>query len=102
MRDLAGFTAAFPAVFRLRRPERDDELAGLLRLAEGRDELDGGFRYRFTRDAGMLRSIAWVIEAEFRARPELHFALFVEAGRGPMWLAITGPEGTQGLLDSIA
>ena len=83
---------------------RDGLLPGLLARAGEKEPVPGGFRWRFAGDAGLVKDAAAVIEAEHRCCRFLRFQLVVEPGDGPVWLEVTGPEGTpeflSGLLDT--
>jgi hypothetical protein len=42
-----------------------------------------------------------LIQLEHQCCPFLRFSLIVEAGKGPVWLELTGPPATQDFLASI-
>lgn len=69
-------------------------LPGLVEHAVEREKLADGFRWRFEPEADLLTRIAAVIDAERRCCRFLRFRLDVEPGGGPVWLHVTGPEGT--------
>ena len=81
---------------------RDDLLPGFLGGATARERIDGGFRWRFAPAEDLVRKAAAVIEAEHRCCRFLRFALVVEPGDGPVWLQVTGPEGTDQFLSQFA
>jgi hypothetical protein len=80
---------------------RDDLLPALLTRATARERIEGGFRWRFAPEADLLTKVAAVIETERRCCRFLRFALVVEPGDGPVWLALTGPEGTEEFLSGF-
>ena len=80
---------------------RDGLLPGLLARAIEKEPVPGGFRWRFVPDAGLVKDAAAVIEAEHRCCRFLRFQLVVEPGDGPVWLEVTGPEGTREFLSTL-
>lgn len=64
-------------------------------------ELESGYAYRFPSDEGSLMEIAQLINLERRCCSFLNFRVSVEAGDGPMWLELSGPEGTKSFLGSL-
>jgi hypothetical protein len=70
-------------------------------VVERRDISGDGFEgvaLRFAPSAARLAAIAAVIDAERRCCRFLHFRLSVEPDEGPLWLELTGPEGTRDFL----
>ena len=61
-------------------------------------ELENGYAYSFSSEGDWLRELAGVIDLERQCCPFLRFRLTVEADGGPLWLEMTGPEGTKELL----
>jgi hypothetical protein len=80
---------------------REGLLPGLLARARARDHVAGGARWQFETRVGLLTEMAAVIEAEHRCCRFLHFVLTVEPGDGPVWLEVTGPEGTEDFLSAL-
>jgi hypothetical protein len=76
-------------------------LPGLLARAEERIPLADGFRWRFAASAACLAAAAETIDAERQCCRFLQFVLTIEPGGGPMWLEITGPQGTSEFLESL-
>ena len=76
-------------------------LPGLLAHAEERVTLCNGFRWRFGASSEALTAMAETINAERQCCRFLRFVLTVEPGNGPMWLEITGPQGTTEFLESL-
>ena len=76
-------------------------LPGLLARSSAKEPIPGGFRWRFDPQAGFIEEAAAVIAAEHRCCRFLRFLLHIEPGDGPVWLEVTGPEGTEGFLDML-
>lgn len=64
-------------------------------------ETKNGYAYRFPSDDGWLNELAHIISLERRCCSFLDFRLTVEAGNGPIWLELTGPQGTKDFLASL-
>ena len=62
--------------------------------------LDDGYAIRFTADDSALAELMQLIQLERQCCPFLRFRLTVEPGGGPVWLELTGPEGTRSFLES--
>jgi hypothetical protein len=62
-----------------------------------RQELSNGYSFRF--DADQLEHVAHFVANERKCCPFLSFALELMPGGGPLWLRLTGPEGTREFLD---
>lgn len=80
----------------------DELLPGLVARANATEPVPGGVRWRFEPEAGLVQDIAAVIEAEHRCCRFLRFQLILEPGDGPVWLEVTGPEGTQDFLSMLS
>ena len=76
-------------------------LPGLLTRANVHESIPGGFRWRFEPTLDMAKEIGAVIDAEHRCCPFLRFLLIVEPGDGPVWLEVTGPDGTRNFLKTL-
>jgi hypothetical protein len=61
-------------------------------------ELEDGFAYRFPSDDSLLADLFTLIQLEHQCCPFLRLGLIVAAGRGPVWLELTGPAGTKEFL----
>ena len=59
-----------------------------------------GYRLRFDGRDNVLGALATLIEAERECCPFLSFQLDVEPDRGPVYLELTGPEGTREFLEA--
>ena len=64
-------------------------------------EVDHGFIYRFPSDGAWIRELANLVELEHQCCPFLKFTITVEPGDGPIWLEMTGPEGTKAFLSEV-
>jgi hypothetical protein len=66
-------------------------------LSLGRVASSDGYSYRF--DASAFELIASFVKNERKCCPFLNFAIEVGTSDAPIWLRITGPEGTRDFLD---
>jgi hypothetical protein len=66
--------------------------------AEQRTALPNGYAIRFPPDA--LEAVARFIENERKCCPFMSFELTLAPESGPLWLRMTGPEGTRSVLDA--
>jgi hypothetical protein len=80
---------------------RNGLLPGLLSRASAKEPVPGGFRLQFDPQADLVKEAAGVIDAEHRCCRFLRFLLVVEPGDGPVWLEVTGPEGTEDFLSTL-
>lgn len=64
-------------------------------------ELEEGLAYRFPSGDSLLADLFTLIQLEHQCCPFLKFSLIIEAGKGPVWLELTGPPGTKEFLVSI-
>ena len=80
---------------------RNELLPALLRRANSQETIPGGCRWSFTETKGLLNDIASIIEVERRCCRFLRFRLTLEPDGGPLWMEVTGPEGTQEFLHSV-
>lgn len=80
---------------------RNGLLPGLLSRASAKEPVPGGFRLQFDPQADLVKEAAAVIDAEHRCCRFLRFLLVVEPGDGPVWLEVTGPEGTENFLSTL-
>lgn len=98
--------ADIPVACALTPGEQDERrstvLAQLRRAMEHTEERPEGYAYRFAGDGeGVVEQIASVIALERQCCPFLRFALAAEPGQGPVWLEVTGPEGTKEFLATM-
>ncbi len=80
---------------------RDTLLPGVIARAESSELLADGARWRFEPSSQLMFALATMIDAERRCCPFLRFQVVAEAGNGPVWLEVTGPVGTRGLLEAL-
>jgi hypothetical protein len=80
------------SAFQQRRAELLATIAGAV---VGRQEVNNGFAYRFPPNSKWIAELAQLITFEHACCPFLQFALRVEPANGPIWLELTGPEGTK-------
>jgi hypothetical protein len=94
-----------PIACGLTTPELQERRSNLLQKVRGAalelKELDDGFAYRFPSDDALLADLFTLIQLEHQCCPFLRFSLIVAAGKGPVWLELTGPPGTKEFLASI-
>lgn len=64
-------------------------------------ELESGYAYRFPSDVAWIAELANLITLERQCCPFLRFSIRLEPGEGPIWLELSGPEGTKDFLNSI-
>jgi hypothetical protein len=86
------------AALRKRRAGILTRMAGAVR--ERRD-LAEGIAFRFDADGGTLAQLAEVIDLERQCCAFLRFRLTVEPEGGPVWLEMTGPEGTREFVTAL-
>jgi hypothetical protein len=76
-------------------------LPGLLAQAAERTPLPNGFRWRFAASGEFLAAAAETINTERQCCRFLRFVLAIEPDGGPIWLEITGPQGTAEFLETL-
>lgn len=64
-------------------------------------DLGDGYAYRFPTDEIWITELANLITFERQCCPFLKFNVRIEPGAGPIWLELTGPEGTKDFLNSL-
>jgi hypothetical protein len=79
----------------------DELLSGLVKHALERQDLPEGYRFRFGPDGETLQRITGAVIAERQCCRFLTFSLTAEADGGPLWLDVTGPDGTRAFLDEL-
>ncbi len=70
------------------------------RVREVRD-LDNGYALRFDPEGAVLADLATLIDLERQCCPFLRFELQVLPASGPVWLELSGPEGTRDFLRTV-
>ena len=83
------------------RQRREELLKTVIRAVVKTEELSNGFAYGFPPEAKWIAELAQFITFERECCPFLQFVLRVEPENGPVWLELTGPEGTKGFLQSV-
>lgn len=61
-------------------------------------ELADGYAYRLPSGAEWIKELAHLIQLERECCLFLRFQLIVEPDNGPIWLELTGPQGTKEFL----
>ncbi len=93
-----------PLACSLTSPELRQRRARVLELLgrHRREEraLPRGYRVRFDATAEVVGELTALIDAERRWCPFLRFQITVEPENGPVWLELTGPEGTREFLET--
>ena len=83
-------------------PDRQAHFKLLHRLfvesAVERKAVPGGYRFRFGAD--VVELVGRFVENERKCCPFLTFTIEVSGHSGPIWLEVTGPEGTREFLDA--
>ena len=64
-------------------------------------ELSEGYAYHFPADDALIAELAQLVSLERRCCPFLRFSITVEPGDGPVWLEMSGPQGTKDFLASV-
>jgi len=64
-------------------------------------DLGDGYAYRFPSDEIWITELANLITVERQCCPFLRFNLRIEPGAGPIWLELSGPQGTKDFLTSL-
>lgn len=93
---LACVPGAIPAAERSTHFELIRRLFG--GTAESREPITDGYAYRFPPDA--LEGLSRFVLNERKCCPFLSFSLEIAPADGPVWLRLTGPEGTREFLDA--
>lgn len=63
-------------------------------------ELEDGYAFRHSSEAGVLVALAEYVSLERLCCPFFDFAIEVGHERDEVWLSITGPEGAKGILEA--
>ena len=94
-----------PIACGLTDPEFQRRQTELLRIFQGAlletKELDDGYAYRFPSGANWIAELAQLITFERECCPFLRFNLRLEPANGPLWLELTGPQGTKDFLQAL-
>jgi hypothetical protein len=94
-----------PIACKLTDLQFQERRAGVLKKAKDsvleKKELDDGYSYRLSLDRISITELAELITVERECCPFLQFDLHFEPGEGPVWMELTGPDGTKDFLNSI-
>ena len=92
--------ACVPAAIPTRKRSSHFALARKLfaELAKERTELPDGYAFRF--EADEFETVTRFIANERRCCPFMTFEVEVAPASGPVWLRMTGPQGTRDVLDA--
>lgn len=75
--------------------------ARLASALQERRELPDGYAFRFAAESELLQSLARFVDLERQCCPFLRFRLVLEPGKGPMWLELTGAEGSKETIQAL-
>lgn len=94
-----------PIACNLTDPEFRERRAALLQTFQSAvletKELGDGYAYRFPSETTWIAELAKLIAMERECCPFLQFNLRIEPAAGPIWLELTGPEGTKDFLRDL-
>jgi hypothetical protein len=94
-----------PIACSLTDPEFQRRRTELLKIFQGAlletKELADGYAYRFPSGANWIAELAQLITFERECCPFLRFNLRLEPANGPLWLELTGPQGTKDFLQAL-
>ena len=79
---------------------RSEMLERVFARAQETRPLDDGYAIRFAADDAAVAELVQLIQLERQCCAFLKFRLTVEPAGGPVWLELTGPEGTKSFLES--
>ncbi len=83
------------------RQRRDELLKTVVSAVVETQELEDGYAYCFPPETKWIAELAQFVAFERECCPFLQFALRIEPESGPIWLELTGPEGTKEFLQSV-
>ena len=83
------------------RERRETVLAAVRARVQEVRELKSGMALRFDPGGGVLAALAELIDLERQCCPFLQFDLRVLPANGPVWLELTGPDGTREFLRDL-
>ncbi len=79
--------------------------AGVLQRIQERVQslkpLDTGYALQFAADEAVLEDVFRLIQLERQCCAFLQFELTIEPDHGPVWLSLTGPDGTKAFLENV-
>jgi hypothetical protein len=80
---------------------QEELLPGLLRRARSQCDTSTGYRFEFEGTPELFQAVVRTIAIERQCCRFLGFHLDVSPDAGPIWLEISGPEGTRAFLQSL-
>ena len=83
------------------RQRREELLKTVAAAVVKKQVLTDGFAYCFSSEAKWIAELAQLITFERECCPFLKFNLRIGPGSGPIWLELTGPEGTKEFLTTL-
>ncbi|MDX6611896.1 MAG: hypothetical protein QOD75_1082 [Blastocatellia bacterium] len=93
-----------PVVCTLTGPELQERRRSVLQQVRNAvveiRELANGYAYCFPSQQELVKELAQLIDLERQCCPFLTFRLTIAAETGPLWLEMTGPEGTKEFLQT--
>jgi hypothetical protein len=96
---------ALPIACTLNEADFQTRRGGLLQQvsehALERKPVASGYALRFAPEDDVLEPLFRLIQLERTCCAFLRFELILEPDQGPVWLTLTGPEGTHAFLDEI-
>lgn len=63
--------------------------------------VDAGYALQFIAEEAVLEDVFRLIQLERQCCAFLQFDLTLEPNNGPVWLSLTGPEGTKAFLENV-
>jgi hypothetical protein len=96
---------SLPVACSLIEPELQERRSSVLQKFRGAvaevKETEEGYAYRLPSDGAWLVEIATMVDLERQCCPFLRFQIMVEPDGGPIWLAVSGPQGTKDFLGTV-
>ena len=83
------------------RQRREELLKTVAAAVVKKRELTDGVAYCFSSEAEWITELAQLITVERECCSFIAFNLRIELGSGPIWLELTGPEGTKEFLTTL-
>jgi hypothetical protein len=80
------------------RQREEETLHAVGRAVLETRELEDGYAFRFPPDDVWLDQLVNLVRLERECCPFLKFSITAEPGSGPIWLQLTGPDGTKEFL----
>jgi hypothetical protein len=107
-RDIRSHVSTDPSTLPIACSLNDGDLAARSAFVRGelfagvveRQELDDGYAFRFPGDGDWPVNVAEFVAAERQCCSFFRFVLTFEPGLGPIWMTLTGPEGTKQFIEA--